>query len=298
MTFAASVQNACQTAPPNAVSLDNNDINKVIDTCCLGCVFAQGKFTTHDKKLQFTQSNRGCHMDVLRRMRSQGEELQEATDNHKNEFYVIRGRMCPFHRTPNWSGWLGQDIEAAKLQARKEVQLKPDVVIYYGESNVPNDILDTIAALDQGNIRPARLYIVNNNSFMRPSQIMNLMQDCPLPWRAETTMEETCDMMRALDVITKKCTNIFVTYFIAGYKPPLDFFQPIDTALYDNLDRFLVLEPLPDSINGLTVLRLFHKQAGGNARESITAKAKKLTKEQQCPHLIRPVTEIVTQLSQ
>lgn len=296
MTFAASVND-------NRVSLDNDNVSRVVDTCCLGCVFAQGKFTEVEKKLHFTQSRHGCDMDVLSKMQTQGQELQECTDNDGSEFYVIRGRVCPFHRTPSWCGW-SQDTNKAVSQVRQEVQLKPDVVIYLDNSMEPHGVIETIEALNQGNIRPARVYIANNSD-LRPSQIMKLMSDCPLRWSAETMInKEPLPRARALDITTAKCTNIFVTYFMAGYKPPLDFFAPIDTALYDNLDRFVVLEPLVDTINCMTVMRQFYKQAGGMTlsdgitESHIVAKAKRISEDQKCQYLVRPVTQIVTQLSQ
>jgi hypothetical protein len=292
MTFSASVNNT-------QVSLDNDTVSRVVDTCCLGCVFAEGKVQAKGKKLQFSQSQHGCDMGVLHKMRKRGEEIQDAVDNDGNEFHVIRGRMCPFHRTPNWEGWskAKQQTIPAMVQARQEVQLKPDVVIYLDNDTEPFHVLETIDALNQGQISPARIYLANNSD-MKPSQVMKLMSDCPLPWRAETIADGPISRDGALDVITAKCTSIFVTYFSAGYKPPLDFFVPIDQALYDDLDKFVVLEPLLNSINGMTVLRTFYKQAGGNARKSIVDKAKKISKEQQCQYLVRPVTQVVTQLSQ
>lgn len=290
MTFAASVKN-------NRVALDNNDVQRVVDTCCLGCVFAQGKFKTEGKQLQFSQSRLGCDADILRKFQKQGAELQDAVDKDGNEFYVVRARACPFYRTPNWKGWNEQDTESALVKVRQEVTLKPDVVVYVNNDSTPSQVWDTINALNAGNIRPARVYIANNSD-MRPSEVMKFMQNSPLPWRAETMIEGKCEIGRALDIITKKCTNMFVTYFRAGYEPPTYFFDPIDQALFDNLDKFVLLEPLPGDINCLTVLRIFYRQADGNARSWIWEKAKKISEDQKCQYLVRPVTEIVTQLSQ
>lgn len=292
MSFNASAQN-------NRVSLDNNEVQRVVDTCCLGCVFAQGQFRTKgkDKKLQFFQSRLGCDANVLHKFQKQGAELQDATDKDGNEFYVVRARACPFYRTPNWKGWSEQDSQSAIQKAREEVTLKPDVVLYVDNSSTPGEIWDTIHELDAGRIKPARVYIANNSD-MRPSDVMKVMKDSPLPWRAETMIEGKCEMWRALDIITKKCTNMFVTYFQAGYKPPSYFFDPIDKALFDDLDKFVLLEPLPGSINCLTVLRIFYRQADGNARSWIWEKAKKISEDQKCQYLVRPVTEVVTQLSQ
>lgn len=291
MTFAASVTN-------NKVSLDNNDIQKVVETCCLGCVFAQGRTEGNANSLRFYQSNLGCSMGALSKYQTQGEEIQDATDKDRNEFHVVRGRVCPFHRTPLWSFWRKQqNHELARSQVRQEVRLSPDVVIYLDNDMEPSAVLDTAEALAESSIVPARLYIANNSD-LRPSELMKLLRNCPLPWRAETMVGDGYKRLRALDLITKKCNNLFVTYFNAGYIPPKDFFDPIDRALYDDLDKFICLEPLPDSINCLTVMRIFYRQADGNARIPIWEKAKKISEDQRCQYLVRPVTKVVTQLSQ
>ncbi len=292
MTLAAGIQN-------NQMAIENNnDVQRIVDTCCLGCVFAEGKFTTPSgDKLKFCQENCGCAMDVLRKLRKQGVEIQDCVDKAENEFHVIQGRVCPFHRTPNWKGWgqAEQNIEKAMVMARQEVTIRPDVVIYFDKSMRGNDITTTINALNRCDIKPQRIYLVNNGDLL-PSQIMKLMSKCPLPWRTETLSNRPQTQNRALDVITSKCDGIFVTYFSAGYVPPKDFFVPIDVALHDDLDKFILLEPLNDSLNGLTVLRQFYKQAGGHINSPIVDKAKRISKEQQCQYLVRPVTDIVTQL--
>jgi hypothetical protein len=297
MTFAASVTN-------NQVALENNDVQRIVDTCCLGCVFAEGDFHHGGgQSLRFLQKPHGCCMDVLEKMHCQGQELQDSIDNDRNEFHVMRGRVCLYHRTPHWSGWAKQDLDLAKIQARQEVQLQPDVVIYFEEGMNPNSILETADALNQGKIRPKRLYLINNSD-MLPSQMMKLMKNCPLPWRTETIAQGNITQSRALDLIVAKCTSIFVTFFAAGYQPPLNFFVPIDQALHDDLDRFVVLEPLPDSINCMTVLRNFYRQAGGmtlpdNRSEShIVDKAKRISEKQKCQYLVRPVTSVVRSLPQ
>jgi hypothetical protein len=269
-----------------------------LTTCCLGCIFAEGDMSMVDKKPRFQQDYLGCCLDILPKYRRQGEEIQDAIDKDQNEFHVVRGRVCPFHRTPNWPGWQSQDLDKAQKQARKEVQLKPDVVIYYDGKGDPRSILDTAHAInDFTGIKPQRLCIANNGE-VRPSELMKVLESCPIPWHIETMVDPQCSLPRALDLATQKCTNMFITYFRAGFQPPLNFFDSIDQAIYDDLDKFICLTASDEDINGLTVLRIFHKQAGGNARSFIWEKAIKISKEQKCQYLVRPVTEIVTQLSQ
>jgi hypothetical protein len=279
----------------NKFTLDNNELQRVVDTCCLGCVFSAGESTETEEegKVRFSQWYLGCRMGALLRYQNQGEDIEICTDNGGNEFYVVSGRVCPFFRPSSWHVWAkDQDISAAQRDVRKEAKFKPDVVIYYDGTQPPEAIMETLDALKEGGMPPTRIYVANNSD-LRPSQIMKVMESCPFPWRIETMIENKCSVERSLDVITKKCDSIFVTYFSAGYKPSKNFFKCIDIALYDELDKFICLEPSLGTINGLTVVRLFYKQADGNARSPIWEKAKKISEDQKCQYLVRPVTEIV-----
>jgi len=287
------------------IGVDGNDVQRVVDTACLGCVFAKGEYEGDEDGLTFIQDYYGCKLDVIRRLAQQGEEVHDAEDGKGNEFHVIRARVCPFYRTPQWkpSETDGENFK----RVRKEVTLRPDVVVYLGPDHTLNDVLATANALKSGTIEPRRLYIINNNEEIRPSHIMKAMRQCPLSWRAETVLEGPCSVQRAMDIITKKCDQRFVLYFEAGFKPSNHFIECMDKALHDELDKFLVLTPYdyeyvedrdpeaPLNINGLAVLRVFHKQAGGNARAFIADKSTRLCEEQKCQYLTRPVTQIVTQ---
>ena len=279
--------------PSAKIALQNNQMERVVDTACLGCIFAAGDYAQdEDEQLTFTQAQLGCSLAVLSRMRKKGEEIQDAEDGHGNTFHVIHGRICPFWRNPDWA----PNVTPAdkRKQVRQEVTLHPDVVIYLDDDQTTDDVLATAHQLNISTVKPRRLYIINNSETRRPSDIMKAMKECPLPWRAETIMEDKCSVVRSLDVITKKCTQRFVMYFEAGFLPNCHFIEDIDKALHDDLDKFLVLYPEDDTINGLTVLRVFHKQVEGNARKTIVTKAIDLCEEQQCQYLARPVTQIAT----
>jgi hypothetical protein len=287
------------------------ELKRSVDTACLGCRFATGRLRERksDKQLQFLQDEQGCLLDAVNKMLAQGVDVQDCEDDKGNEFHVLTGRVCPFYRTKAWRKDLLEDDEAAVKQVRKEATLRPDVVVYFDDDMKPDDILTTATALKQGRICPQKLYIINNSS-LRPSQLMTTLRKCPIPWRMETVVERgRTSMPRALDIITKKCSGMFVTYFMAGHAPNYLFFSQIDSALYDDLDKFVVLHPEDlwedmgrsgakrgnDNLNGLTVLSIFHKQVGGNARYHIVDKATNISKEQKCPNLVRPLKTICPQ---
>ena len=102
-------------------------------------------------------------------------------------------------------------------------------------------------------------------------------------------------MGRAMDIIAKKSESMFMMFFKAGFEPPTNFLSPIDSYLYDDLKRFLLLEPI-DEINGMVVMRNFYNQANGNVGRSLVEKTKKFCEDQECQYLTMPVTSLVPNL--
>lgn len=304
MTYAANAQSP-------QISLDDGKPNRVVDTCCRGCVFAQGVTSIYKDQSRFLQSHYGCEMGVLEKMQANGETITDCEDEIKNEFHVIEGRVCPFYRVEAWVGMAGLDseldMEMMKRKVREEASLQYDAIVYFTSGMDPNDVIVTMNALSNCNIQPKRVYIVNTSD-VKPSQFVRLFNaSAPLPWRMETTVED-CDPMRALDIISKKCESMFMVYFTAGYQPHPEFFDGIDSALYDELDKFIAIEPLDyrpgtaqkieSLINGLVVMRVFYKQVGGCARSFIVEKTRRICEEQECPTLLRRGSELISQPSQ
>jgi hypothetical protein len=260
-----------------------------LDTICLGCCFAQGQYTDS----MFEQTYNGCHLKVLQKMRKLGAEIGDAEDEHNNKFHIIYGRLCPFYRPQRWRADMDMD-ECTKL-ARKEVALKADTVLYCNDQTTVVQLRHTLDCLANNTLPPTSVYVVNHRSNIKPSEFISTMQQYPFKWRLESILED-CDVGRALDITTKKCTGIFVAYFQAGFEVPTEFFASIDTALHDELQRIILLEPVDDQMNGLVVLRMFYGQAGGNNKRTIIDKAKNISEDQECQELVRPITEIVPQL--
>ena len=278
----------------NIVADENNELQRVVDTACLGCVFAKGELRGSEGTMKFYQDDHGCKIGALEKFAKHGAEIQDAIDGNCNEFHVIKGRVCPYYRMERWLKDMTE--EEAITQILTEVKLRCDAVIYFDDSMEPQDIVKTVHAISSCDHRPKKIYVANNSS-LRPSRIFYALAQCNMPWYSETVLEEDCTMMRALDLTQPKCTEMFITYFKAGFVPPQDFFSSLNAALYDRLDKFILLKPI-DDLNGLVVHRVFQKQAAGNARSSIVEKVEKISKEQKCQHLVRPVTEIVPQLLQ
>lgn len=274
--------------------IDNQESG--VKTMCLGCVFAKGKLVGEDDTLQFFQDKDGCEHNVLARFREQGENIVDGTDEKKNEFHVIVGRTCPFYRPKIWLNDMGVEMDKAVKRARREVSVAPDVIIYFGKDHTTEDLKKTCGSIRENSLLPEKIYIANHTTY-KPSTLLMLMQDLSfLPWRIETILEESSGVFRVLDIVSKKCESIFTTYFEAGFEVPSDFFSSLDKFVNDELKKFILLEPITGSINGLTVMRLFYYMAGGNKGHTIIEKAQKISEEQECKYLVRPVTEVITSL--
>jgi hypothetical protein len=266
-------------------------MNRSVDTICLGCCFAQGQ----SKDGLFEQKHNGCSLRILDKLRKLDANIEYVYDENDNQFHVIYGRLCPFHR-PN--RWLQKDesVDESHKRVRKEIKLQPDVVIYCNEETSIDDLSATLDSLQNGSNKPVCIYVINHMTKIKPSEFIALMKRYPFQWRLESILEE-CDTNRTLDIVTKKCKGIFVSYFRAGFHVPQEFFTNIDEVLHTQLQRIILLEPI-DDINGLFVLRIFYQQAGGNKNTNIIEKAKHISKEQECPNLVQPVTQLVPQLLQ
>jgi len=291
---------------PTNIAIDNdNELARVMDTACLGCVFADGEVRPNPDIdcSQFIQKPDGCLANgALGKFRAHGVTIDDAVDKYGSEFHVIRGRICPFHRAKLWQDEHKLTDEEAVVQVRKECVFQYDAVIYFDGTTDANSIMETIHALNECDIKPKRVFIISNSEY-KPSFFMNLLQDSPLPWNAEINCEGDSNLiigeykdvkLRSLDIITKKCKSMYIVYFNAGFKPYPTYFNGIDSLLYNDLDRFIMLKP-DDDINGLTVMRIFHKQAAGNARKTILEKAETISKEQQCQSLVRPLKDLLPQ---
>lgn len=266
---------------------------RMVDTACLGCVFAEGELNkvkvNGDDALQFKQS--GCRLNLLQTFRDRGCNVEEAYDASTSEFYVIHDRVCPFFRNTVWLQ--NEDMVKAEARVRSETVLGLDAVIYIGEGMNPEDLVETINSLKNGVIQPKRFYVANNNC-CTPGQLMKIMRSVSAPWRVENITEEA-SVGRALDLVIKKCQSMFVMCLISGTTVNPDLLSQISSALYDDLDKFLILKPEKDTIDGLTILRTIHGRVGGNFTKPIYEKTENIAKEQECQYLVRPLTEVVTQ---
>ncbi len=265
---------------------ENNKVKSerpVIQTVCLGCVFAK-KAPGNDNR--FRQQKDGCELGAIRKFRERGERVIEAKDESGNEFYVLDDCLCPFYRPFLWKK--GTELDKCVKRVRHEVTIKPDVVLYYGSENCLDELRVTLDSLKSCTLKPHHTYITNHSND-RPSQIISVLKEYGLKWRIETILENDAGLDRALNLTTRKCSGRYVTYFQAGFAVPPDFFTSIDGFLNDELGEFVLLTPTDTTINGTTSLLTLARMIPMPMIDDVVM----LSNEQKSEHLVKNVVDVV-----
>jgi len=260
-----------------------NNIN-CIDTFCGMCMFA-----TYDENKQQV----GCAANVLHQLQQQGKIVTTQEIDGHNCCY-LHDIVCIYWRPVEWKIKMGQEESVDSLLhfARREMTLGADMLIYMDKDNTLAQVNATIDGINHMNLKPKKVYFINNQ-MCKPSQIMPLLtSECHVPWHMELLIIQPENKLRALDSIALKQANRFITVFVAGFVPPVDYLDCIDKALHDKLERFVLLTPV-DEINGLAYMRTLHATLHGSQYSSIIEQTQQLCEEQKCPSMIRPVTQIV-----
>jgi hypothetical protein len=256
--------------------------NNTINTSCIGCAFAEVENNLFDYDLiKFKQKS--CKLGIID---NENIKAVESIDKQGNEFFVIEGRLCPYYRNSFWleKHTIERGSEESFLLARKEVEIKPTAIIIDNEGNI-DEIIKTVASLMSGEIKPSKLFVVNNGG-VKTREISNMIKEFGVEWRVETIFEENASCNRCMDIAAKKCKGSFLYFFLAGYTVPQDFFSSIDEKLHKKMERFVLKKPLGNDISGMVILREIYSLLRGNLSSSIVEKIEELAKEQSCQHLI------------
>jgi hypothetical protein len=184
---------------------------------------------------------------------------------------------CPFYRPSQWRETDQCSISICVDRAKRETHLQYDVVIWFDNRMTIEDLQTTLTSIQDITPIPNKVFIVNNNSIIKPSNLITLMANFKLPWQIETFTQKM-RISRGLNLITQKTNSIFVFYCLAGYSPSKAMFNKLDKYLYDDLQRLLMLLPT-DSINNMMVMRHLWKLLGPT---HVLEKARTLQREKPC----------------
>jgi hypothetical protein len=262
-----------------------------IETVCQTCIFATYEDPTDDA-LQT-----GCLAGRLDKFKETGVELIEYEDEHGHKFFGIPNRLCVYYRNKNWLDRQPEEDDKVAI-VRDEITLRMEAIIYINSKSNFQDMGLTVDSLSRGKIKPTTITFCDHKN-IKPSTFRKWVEGrCnKMGWRAEHIREPKSDFLRCVDICMKRVKTQFVSVFSAGFKVPEDFISSLDIALNDDMERFLYLEPI-DGKNGMVVQRVVSKNYRGNAVNPLLEKLREESLEQECPEMVRKITELVPSMDQ
>jgi hypothetical protein len=258
--------------------------NEQVSTTCENCVFAVFDAA---EKLQI-----GCLAGILDKIQRQDVELMlQEKDNRKT--IIIPGRVCLYCRNEAWKERNSNGVPLLEV-ARDEITLRMEVIIYFGPDDKFVELGKTVDSLCNGYIKPTKITFCDHKN-VRPSTFKNWVENrCRTSWRIEHIREDA-GIDRVIHICAKKVRSLFFSIFKSGYEVPKHFISSIDSALNDDLERFILLKPV-DDLNCLTLQTMVHKQlAHGQLNVEFI---EKVAEEFKCKHMIKRATDIVPNIYQ
>ena len=249
----------------------------------------------------------GCEVGLLERYIHKYEateiqvEDQTVDDDRGHDEFKLLPSLCLFRRPPGWKEAKTTLVAGGKTFAeiaREELTLKVTAVIFLDVEQTMQDLLDTIASLNQMSQAPSRVVIVNWSRSVKPHQFIAIQNQIKLPWVMETVLEhpehlppeyyDSKDLRdrRAYDIGIKKVETPFFIALKAGTPIPTDFIKEFETDIIDKLEGVIMHESEDQATPNFyqtTVYRI----VGGNKERPVGDKIRDIAKEQECTHLIK-----------
>ena len=272
-----------------------------VQAVCRDCSFA-----VYDEEHD-TQT--GCKLNKIEKFRERGCTVTPAYDETGKDFFIIENRFCVFWREKGWEEDDRFQVPKNKrsdsqlaTRVRHDVRTKFFTIIYIDQSHSLADLKKTANSIKSGLLRPKQVMFCDNHSKIEMKDILKIAKNSGGIWGVERIAEKDASKQRCVDICMKKAKSkdhVFYSFFESGHKVDKNFHSDIDNAINDELMAFLCLYPegdydkgeLPDGFVGQVHI---HKQIGGNCdSKSFLDKIKNVTEGQKCPHLVKPISEIV-----
>tara|TARA_Y100001938_G_C8074820_1_gene425354 strand:- start:380 stop:1381 length:1002 start_codon:yes stop_codon:yes gene_type:complete len=314
--------------------------DKIIQTCCNGCVFAKPQPDDN------TNLDDYCSAGRLSKFKEVGASLLsirlESEDNDGGEalnYKAVNERACNLLRSVRWKAIMEhRGVEDLLAQAKKEIELSCTLIIYIDETKAITDkdqiekivssVIDTYRTIELSDIQPKNVSIIN--PCIMPTEFVNLFRkkivemyndpDMPeeirTPWnmeyipyqdaeeiaKLETAGEEKSlppeqfrlsFIKRHIDLSAKESKAGYWSFFFAGNSVPKNYLSDINNYINVDLNRLIALRGDDDISPGMLVQNLIHKQLSGNKGGYILDKIDQLTKDQECPEILKKISEVV-----
>tara|TARA_Y100001934_G_C12186169_1_gene694047 strand:+ start:63 stop:1013 length:951 start_codon:yes stop_codon:yes gene_type:complete len=295
--------------------------NKALVTSCDGCVFASENDITNENLDDY------CSAGRLSKFNEVGAEIISIESRQKNKnFKLIKDNICNMLRGKPWDdiklqkGYTQEELVGV---ARKEVSIKCTYLIYFDNDEAiknENDeslkrkiikdkllcIAKTIKSAEKGILKPENVVVINN-SVIGPYDFINYLRrfiselKINLKWSMEHISDDSIRalddkeeaMHRCVDLASKSIKSIHCSIFVAGDDIPTNYLSDIDSAINDDLEKFLILKPEDGKKSGMFVQKLAYKQFGGNKQKEFISKIEEEAEFQKCPHLIQSLSKVV-----
>lgn len=212
-----------------------------LHTSCKDCIFA---IYDGDNKKQD-----GCQFNKIEKLIENGVKVVESFDEDK-EFYVLDNHACMTYRRhllPNKT--IEEQVQIAKKQAAPKIACVITV-----ESDNIEDLEKTIKSLiEQDSQFNEIVFCVLSK--IKPSQIVSSINknNGKFKWSIKQIVDEYWNGAKAINVAVQKSKSTYASVFNSGFEIPKTFVKEIVVSLAEEMKRFIMLNPIDEKSNGLTI---------------------------------------------
>lgn len=257
-----------------------------LHTSCKDCIFVEygGWGTPIEKKIQA-----GCSLNMvyttlgidnepyLKHIDDKTEVLEIEEDNG-NSHFVLNDMKCHYKRLEKWGGRVKKDQWATRV--KQESRMKYQIILFAGDSL--DDIKKTYQSYLDQSLPPQHITVVRlQNNPIRPSNISNYLKTQNLPWRIENMLDEDMMSVDMIDYIMKKRPYPYYVVDDAGHTFPNDFFETINTQIYDYNFKFAILESVGEYWSSIISTSIHYAYEGNRPTDLLTK-----LRENKCDNLI------------
>ena len=109
------------------------------------------------------------------------------------------------------------------------------------------------------------------SSKVKPSEIMTIIKDlnCKFRWNIKEILDDYWTGARAINISVQKSRSTYFSIFYDGFIIPKTFVKEIDTAICDEMKRFIILEPIDSTGNCSTFQTYAFNALRGNEEASV-----------------------------
>lgn len=220
--------------------------NIIPDTVCINCCFAEWD--------GITQTD--CKRGKIDTYKQNGSEVLECHNGEK-EFYVVKGRACPFFRNQKWHDMMKDEEH---IEARLQLETRMNYLAVVFANNNLDGLLETIYSLEAQELKPAEVRIIQQKGNMiPPGEIVRATKDVNLFIRIEShtrTIGREESIHLAYKFTKTKCQ--FISVWEAGTEVAQDFYSTINWFVVDNLEQFAAIIPERGKYDGLVLPESVH----------------------------------------